>query len=1019
MRPEITFPINAQLTSTSILDSITVTDPGSGYSQAPAVVITGGGGSGAIAEASIRNGRIDQILVKDPGSGYSSEPTVSLKSSFNYVVNLDLGLLQFAFPHGIQNGAEVTLSVTDTGDGADFPLASGALGRLNGTTTYYAIAGTANSLESDQLKLAITSANAELGDAITFSNAGTGRQSVLTESFGATATANVITSTFLEGELVYQGDSLAAATATGYVSTNSGWQVGPRILKIVDYTGDFANDQRITGVISKSSGIISDLKIAKGVLDIGSITKTTGQFIDDVGKPSEIIQKIQDSYYYQDFSYAVKSSVSIDDWKDILIRNVHPASFKVFGELNLNEYGNIPNKETDFELTKSVELAREAIVPNIQSFSLVEPVYSEFNNTEVLFRQKRLTSSENILTSVVQRIDDISNLFDGERTQFPLQVAGNNVVANANQLMIILNGVAQTPNTSFEIQGESIVFSEPPQPPASVKYVNITISQISTVRMSFTNISGIFPLAGGTVVGVSSTARLTVTSVEGDDILGFVTEGTFIAGELCTVGATGFSANLSGTPTAVTNLGLFAFGEKVTNFTNDTAKVEQINLERGQETPLADLRYTIGAATTSIELISATSATDAPVADGTFVAGDEYQIGSEIVTINTITNGSESTTVTVTRAVNGTAATSHQEDTPVYGTEIEVTNTLTLSKTAGTYQSTPGLFDIQLDDVIIGASSGVVARVTSTAVYTDPETNTPIGQVNISDGSSFFGLLFNRIASQTYPNVVLDDISQSTVSIVDFTDNSTAFDLKFPANEIINNYVIPYDNASGDLQVDEFIRNYKIEYGNNSGDFLVGEAGRVRKLTFTDRFGEGFFAAGQVIRTTDTKAEVVGYNQAKSTLYLGKIGRTQSTGEDYHAVTFNADAQLDTAQKKFGTASLLLDGTGDYLSIPTSTEFGFGTGAFTIECWIRPANVTGTKAILDFRTTGTEVSPYLYLDGANLKYYVNGSDVITGTATLAADTWYHVTISRTGSTTKMFVDGTQDGGDYSLSLIHI
>ena len=67
----------------------------------------------------------------------------------------------------------------------------------------------------------------------------------------------------------------------------------------------------VTGVISKSSGVISDLKIAKGVLEIGSITKTTGQFIDDVGKPSEIIQKIQDSYYYQDFSYAVKSSVSI------------------------------------------------------------------------------------------------------------------------------------------------------------------------------------------------------------------------------------------------------------------------------------------------------------------------------------------------------------------------------------------------------------------------------------------------------------------------------------------------------------------------------------------------------------------------------------------------------------------------------------------------------------------------------------------------------------------------------------
>ena len=621
---------------------------------------------------------MDQILIKDPGAGYSSTPTVSLKSSFNYVINLDLGLLQFSFPHGIQNGAEVTVTVTDTGDGAEFPLTSGATGRLNPSTTYYAIAGTANSLEDDQLKLAITPANAELGDALTFSNVGNGRQSLLTESFGGAATANVETSTFLEGELVYQGDSLDVATAQGFVSVNNGWQVGPRIVKIVDYTGTFVEGQKITGVISKSSGTISDLKIAKGVLEIGSITKTTGQFIDDVGKPSEIIQKIQDSYYYQDFSYAVKSAVSIGEWKEILIKNVHPASFKVFGELNLNEYGVVPNKETFFELTKSVELAQEAIVPNIQNFALVEPVYSEFNNTEVLFRQKRLTSSENILTSVVQRLDDISSLFDGERISFPLTVDGNNVIANANQLMIVLNGVVQTPGTSFNIQNDAIVFEEPPQPPASVKYVNVTIEQINTFALTFTNQSGIFPLPGNYLVGVSSGARFRVTSVVGDTVNGYPTEGTFQIGELITGSTTGFNGNLV-TNTASYNLGLFVFGEKVTAFDGDTARVEQINLQRGQETPIAELRYQIGAATTNIEVVQTTGS--GVVADGTFVVGTNYQMGSEIFRVDSFSNGSDSTTLTVTRGQNGTTAVSHQEQLPIYGTAIEVTTNLTLSKT--------------------------------------------------------------------------------------------------------------------------------------------------------------------------------------------------------------------------------------------------------------------------------------------------------------------------------------------------
>ena len=1113
LRPEITFPINAQLTSTSILDSITVTDPGSGYSQAPAVVITGGGGFGATAESTIKNGRLDQIIVKDPGSGYSSTPTVELKSSFNYVINLDLGLLQFAFPHGIQNGAEVSLNVVDTGDGVEFPLSAGALGRLNGTTTYYAIAGTAQSLDDDQLKLAITATNAELGDAIGFVNAGTGRQQVLTSSFGGAATANVITSTFLEGELVYQGSTFETATATGYVSTNNGWQVGPRILKIVDYTGDFIEGERITGIISKSSGIISDLKIAKGVLEIGSITKTTGQFIDDVGKPSEIIQKIQDSYFYQDFSYAVQTSVSISEWKDILIRNVHPSGFKVFGELNISDYSFIPNKETAFELTKSVELAQEAIVPNIQSFSLVEPIYQEFNNTEVLFRQKRLTSSENILTSVVQRLDDISGQFDGVKISFPLTVDGENVVASANQLMIILNGVVQTPEIAFKVENDSIVFSEPPKPPASVKYAEVTIQPVTQILYTFTNISGIFPLIGNVMVGTASSARATVTKVEGDTIQAFVTEGTFIGGELVTVGATGFSANIA-TETTVVNNGLFAFNETITNLTGDTALVEEINLESGQETPLGTLRYGIGSSTASFEVLTSDASK--------FVVNENMQIASEIMTITGVAAGSEEgiSIISALRGQLGTQAISHLQNAPLYSTEITITNNLILSKTAGTYQSTPGLFNIQLDDIIIAAQSGVVARVTSTSPYQDPITEQFISQVNISEGASFFGLLFNRITSINYQNAVLDDISTSQISIVDYDDNATAFNSSFPANELVNNIVIDVVNTNGTLQKDEFIRNNRIDIGNAVGDFIPDEEAIVRKLTHREDNiqGNGFFSAGQVIRNENSKALVVGYNVARKTIYLGRMGRSKSTGEDYHTLTFVQDAQLNTYNKKWGASALALSkgtsphtfvsavadsitaddnstytaATGttynpisgelvleigahslttsntitfandaitftcgsdnnntelshpragieqsgqtlaitavtattitvdggavpvdEYVTIPTSTDFGFGTGNFTIECWVKCNSMTGTKAILDFRSAATELAPYLYIDSGNVRYYNNGSNVIAGSTALTAGTWYHIALCKDGSNTRLFVNGTQDGTTYS------
>jgi FtsP/CotA-like multicopper oxidase with cupredoxin domain/fibronectin type 3 domain-containing protein len=62
------------------LTSVQVTDGGVGYIQAPDVVISGGGGSGATATASIANGRVTAVTLTNPGSGYTSAPFVTFKS---------------------------------------------------------------------------------------------------------------------------------------------------------------------------------------------------------------------------------------------------------------------------------------------------------------------------------------------------------------------------------------------------------------------------------------------------------------------------------------------------------------------------------------------------------------------------------------------------------------------------------------------------------------------------------------------------------------------------------------------------------------------------------------------------------------------------------------------------------------------------------------------------------------------------------------------------------------------------
>ena len=60
--------------------SITLIDGGVGYTSAPTVILTGGGGIGATATASVLGGAVTGFTITSPGSGYTSEPTVSVAS---------------------------------------------------------------------------------------------------------------------------------------------------------------------------------------------------------------------------------------------------------------------------------------------------------------------------------------------------------------------------------------------------------------------------------------------------------------------------------------------------------------------------------------------------------------------------------------------------------------------------------------------------------------------------------------------------------------------------------------------------------------------------------------------------------------------------------------------------------------------------------------------------------------------------------------------------------------------------
>lgn len=136
-----------------------------------------------------------------------------------------------------------------------------------------------------------------------------------------------------------------------------------------------------------------------------------------------------------------------------------------------------------------------------------------------------------------------------------------------------------------------------------------------------------------------------------------------------------------------------------------------------------------------------------------------------------------------------------------------------------------------------------------------------------------------------------------------------------------------------------------------------------------------------------------------------------------HTVTGVGNAQIDTAQSKFGGASLLLDGTGDNLTSVDSSDWFFQSADFTIDLWVRyNALPTGTAALfLNQFQDASNVWGFFVQDSAgtyrlSLNTTMSAANQGSFHANITTPTtgvWYHYAVERTGTTTNFYVDGVK------------
>ena len=206
---------------------------------------------------------------------------------------------------------------------------------------------------------------------------------------------------------------------------------------------------------------------------------------------------------------------------------------------------------------------------------------------------------------------------------------------------------------------------------------------------------------------------------------------------------------------------------------------------------------------------------------------------------------------------------------------------------------------------------------------------------------------------------------------------------------------------------------------NNTGvEPFTGIISNPRVVVGTSVYNSDFTPpTSPLTAVTNTEILVKGTN-------AGVIDKSQSV----QGVTLYGAAQSSTTQTKYLTSSMYFNPSAtsatNYI-VAKDCSADFGTGDFTVECWIWPESVSTSYATSNFATildlnvsvnSGTAWFA-LHQNNAGLQFASNSVAVINATSGLTAQQWNHVAVVRNGTTIAIYVDGvSQNTVTYSSTI---
>ena len=221
--------------------------------------------------------------------------------------------------------------------------------------------------------------------------------------------------------------------------------------------------------------------------------------------------------------------------------------------------------------------------------------------------------------------------------------------------------------------------------------------------------------------------------------------------------------------------------------------------------------------------------------------------------------------------------------------------------------------------------------------------------------------------------------------------------------------------VAGLVTASQFVGNTPgLAAGLSAGKNLA--AGIITATTFHGD-GSGLTGAGSTayIRQTVGSGATINLNDGNIVNLLHITDSTVSFANTSTADDVTIIRPLDLSSDGFTSGAVDFDGSGDYLEIADHADFDVGTN-WTAECWFYADTIGSNEGIFSqWDSVGTNGYHLSYI-GTDLRFYY-ASLTYKSLGAPSAGQWHHVAISKSGSTTRIFLNGSQVVDDFDMGTI--